>query len=144
MFYSNCEKYIVLWAGKTCCAKHFHEYSSNIRLRKENFSRQCFKKISQTLLLYYKVFYYLLKSIVFKLFWYLFLGTHLARRKPQTWFFICLHSGILILHAEHLNIYWTTASKIPSTFLLPVSSIRNSILNRISETQLSLQKNLQL
>ena len=49
LFYSNCEKYIVLWVGKTCWAICFHIYSPNIRLQNEKFSGQCFKKISQAL-----------------------------------------------------------------------------------------------
>ena len=44
--FSNCEKYIVLWAGKICWAIWFHLYSPNIRLEKDEFSRQHFKKIS--------------------------------------------------------------------------------------------------
>ena len=40
---------IVLWAGKICWATHFNLYSPNIGFGKDKFSRQCFKKISQTL-----------------------------------------------------------------------------------------------
>ena len=46
---SNCEKYIVLWAGKICWAIYFHLYSRNLSLRKDKFSKQHLKKISQTL-----------------------------------------------------------------------------------------------
>ena len=45
------EKYIVLSAGKICWAIGFHLYSLNIRLQKDKFSRQHFKKISRTLLI---------------------------------------------------------------------------------------------
>ena len=51
-FFSCFEKYIVLWAGKICWATAFHLYSSNIRLQKDTFSRQDFKKISRTLLFF--------------------------------------------------------------------------------------------
>ena len=47
--FSCFEKYFVLWVGKICWAIGFHLYSLNIRLQKDKFSRQHFKKISQTL-----------------------------------------------------------------------------------------------
>ena len=47
--FSNCEKYIVLWAGKICWVTCFHLYSPNIRLQKEKNSRQHFQKVSRTL-----------------------------------------------------------------------------------------------
>ena len=47
--FCNCEKYVVLWAGKVCWATHFHLYSPKTRLWKEKFSRQPFKNISRTL-----------------------------------------------------------------------------------------------
>ena len=46
---SNCEKHIVLWARKICWPICFHPYSDKLRLRKDEFSRQQFRKISQTL-----------------------------------------------------------------------------------------------
>ena len=49
--FSCFEKYIVLSVQKICWAIGFHLYSRNIRLRKNKFSRQYFKKISRTLLL---------------------------------------------------------------------------------------------
>ena len=33
--FSNCEKYIVLWAGENCLVTSFHSYLSNIRLREK-------------------------------------------------------------------------------------------------------------
>ena len=36
--------YSVPWAGTICWATCFHPYSPNVRLRKDNFSRQHFKK----------------------------------------------------------------------------------------------------
>ena len=36
--FSNCDKYIVLWAEKICWAICFHRYSPNIRLKKDKFS----------------------------------------------------------------------------------------------------------
>ena len=47
--FSNYEKYVALWAGKVCWATHFHLYSPKTRLRKDDFSRQPFRKISRTL-----------------------------------------------------------------------------------------------
>ena len=47
--FQNCEN-ISLWAGKICWAKFFHPYSSKIRLWKNKFSQQCFKKITGTLM----------------------------------------------------------------------------------------------
>ena len=47
--FSNCQKYIVLWPGEIYWATSFHSYLPNIRLRKDKFSRQNFKKISRTL-----------------------------------------------------------------------------------------------
>ena len=44
--FQNCQKSIFLWAEKICWAKYFHPYS---KLRKNKFSRQRLKKISQTL-----------------------------------------------------------------------------------------------
>ena len=44
--FQNCQKSIFLWAEKICWAKCFHPYS---KLRKNKFSRQRLKKISQTL-----------------------------------------------------------------------------------------------
>ena len=41
--FSNCEKYIVLWARKVCWAICFHLYSPNISLQKDKFSQQHFK-----------------------------------------------------------------------------------------------------
>ena len=49
--FNNCEKYIVLWTGKIYWAICFYYYSSSIRLRKDKFSRQHFKKIGPTLCL---------------------------------------------------------------------------------------------
>ena len=49
LFFSNFEKYIVLWEGKICRAINFYLYSPNLRFLKDTFSRQQFKKISQTL-----------------------------------------------------------------------------------------------
>ena len=49
LFFSNFEKYIVLWERKICCAINFYLYSPNLRFLKDKFSRQQFKKISQTL-----------------------------------------------------------------------------------------------
>ena len=34
LVFSNCEKYIVLWAGKICWVTCFHHYSPKIRLQK--------------------------------------------------------------------------------------------------------------
>ena len=42
--FSNCEKYIVLHAGKNCWAACFHSYSPYIRLWKNKFSQQRFQK----------------------------------------------------------------------------------------------------
>ena len=47
--FNNCEKYIVLWTGKIYWAICFYYYSPSIRLRKDEFSRQHFKKIGPTL-----------------------------------------------------------------------------------------------
>ena len=47
--YSNCMKRIVLWIWKFCWATSFHPYSTNIRLRKDKFPWQHFKKIHRTL-----------------------------------------------------------------------------------------------
>ena len=47
--FSNCKKYISLWVGKFFWVTCFHPYSSKIRLRKDKFSWQHFKKISRTL-----------------------------------------------------------------------------------------------
>ena len=47
--YSNCRKCIVLWIWKFCWATSFHPYSPNIRLRKDKFPWQHFKKIHRTL-----------------------------------------------------------------------------------------------
>ena len=49
LFFSNFEKYIVLWERKICRAINFYLYSPNLRFLKNKFSRQQFKKISQTL-----------------------------------------------------------------------------------------------
>ena len=49
LFFSNFEKYIVLWERKICRAINFYLYSPNLRFLKDKFSRQQFKKISQTL-----------------------------------------------------------------------------------------------
>ena len=42
LFYGNFEKYIVLWAEKTCWAICFHVYSSNIYKVAKGVSWQCF------------------------------------------------------------------------------------------------------
>ena len=42
--FSNCEKYIALYAGKHCWAACFHSYSPYIRLWKNKFSQQRFQK----------------------------------------------------------------------------------------------------
>ena len=47
--FSKCEKCVILWAGKVCLATRFHLYSPKTRLQKDNFSRQPFTNISQTL-----------------------------------------------------------------------------------------------
>ena len=46
---SNCEKYIVLWAGEIYWRICFYVYSPNLRLRKDKFSWHHFRKISRTL-----------------------------------------------------------------------------------------------
>ena len=50
ILFSNWEKYIDLWAGEICWATYFHSFSLNIRLGKDIFSWQHFKKINRTLL----------------------------------------------------------------------------------------------
>ena len=46
---------IVLWTGEIC----FHGYAPNIRLRKDTFSRQHFKNISQTLMYISQTYIYM-------------------------------------------------------------------------------------
>ena len=61
--FQNCEKYIVLWVGKICWATYVQNCSPKMRLRKDIFSRQGFKKISRTLVTVgYIMFYGLGKS----------------------------------------------------------------------------------
>ena len=57
IFFSNCEKYVVLRTGENCWAKCFYSYSPNINLPKDEFSRQRFKNISWTLNLSQKIFF---------------------------------------------------------------------------------------
>ena len=57
IFFSNCEKYVVLRTGENCWAKCFYSHSPNINLPKDLFSRQCFKNISWTLNLSQKIFF---------------------------------------------------------------------------------------
>ena len=50
LIFNNCEKSIFLWAEKICWATRFYPCLLKIWMQKDNFSRQCFKKINQTLI----------------------------------------------------------------------------------------------
>ena len=56
IFFSNCQKYVVLRTGENCWAECFYSYSPNINLPKDEFSRS-FKNISWTLNLSQKIFF---------------------------------------------------------------------------------------
>ena len=57
--FSNCEKYVVVRAGKICWATCFQLYSPTISLRKDKFSRRYFEKIHRTLIYMYSVNVYI-------------------------------------------------------------------------------------
>ena len=57
IFFSICEKYVVLRTGGNCWTKCFYYYLPNINLPKDEFSRQRFKNISWTLNLSENIFF---------------------------------------------------------------------------------------
>ena len=75
--FSNCEKYIVLWAGKVRWATRFHLYS---RLRKGYFSRQPFRNLSRTL-----GFYMMGSWVLYRFIWILHFefGINLYLKSPD-------------------------------------------------------------